>query len=275
VLLAPPVGFGYRITNDNTMSSTFGTTLTASGSTHTMGTWVSLLSTIDEDIYWVWITLTNANTAGTPEQVLVDLGIGPDSSNVTVIAHALSGSCAGAPTAGGRNFIAPLFIPAGTQLWGRCQSSIASNTIVAAVQAWGAPDRPGSFPVVHAWEPEGENLGTSLGTTVTPGASGAQGAYAQMAASAAFDYVGCMFAACCADTTQSVSAYGGAIGIGAATEEDLGLCYWERHTGNEDHASLSIPVFADIPAGTRIAARMSCHTTSDATMSGIAYGLRS
>jgi hypothetical protein len=76
------------------------------------------------------------------------------------------------------------------------------------------------------------------------------------------------------DTSQAATGYSGEVGIGAATEQDLGTCYLCAHNSNEGTSSVSVPVFADIPSGTRLAARMSCNGTADSTFTGIVYGFR-
>lgn len=277
MLLAPPGSFGYYVAADDTPSNPYGVAVTGSGTANTMGSWVSILGTISYDLFWLFVTFTDTNTSATSEQVLADLGIGPDSANVTNIADfLLAGSAANiTQPERPRTYFAPLFVPAGTQLWARCQSNIASNVLDVNVQGWGGPDRPASFPVIHKWEAEGEAAGSSVGTTIVPGASGAQGTYTQMVASSAFDYVGAMMAHACEDTTMTLTSQTGGIGIGAATEQDLGTCYFAVHTTNERIGSESIPVFADIPAATRLAARMSSDIASvDTTQSAIIYGLR-
>jgi hypothetical protein len=241
-----------------------------------MGAWSSILPTITYDLYQLQVIFSGTFTLVTSEQVLVDLGIGPDSSNVTNVADfLLAGSASDLATSQTtpRIYDAPLFIPAGTQLWARCQSNIVSNTVVVNARGWGGPDRPASFPVVFKWEPEGEDAAASIGTAITPG-NAAQGAYTQMTASSAFDYVGAMLSCACQDTTMSSDAYTGGIGIGAATEQDLGTCLDAGFGSSEIINSHSRAVLADIPPSTRIAARMACTAAPDATISAIVYGLR-
>jgi len=275
MLLAPPVAFGYTVATDDTPSTPFGATITASGTANTKGAWASVLATITYDLFYLWVETHDAFTAAASEQVMVDLGIGPDASNVTSIFDNLLSGSSPPITLGTRSSFFPLFVPAGTQLWARCQSNIVSNTVAVNVRAWGGPDRPAAFPVIHKWESEGENLATTLGATITPGATGAQGAYAEIVASSAFDYSALMMARACADTTMGALGYSGGIGIGAATEQNLGTCYSAYHTATEQILDESFAVFCDVPAGTRLAARMSCSAATDATVSGIIYGGRS
>lgn len=274
-LLAPPVGFGYRVATDETPAATYGVTVTSSGSANTMGTWVSVLGTITYDLYWLWILFGDVAVSGASRQMLVNLGIGPDASNVTTVAEFLVAGSAASIALGRRSYAGPLFVPAGTQLWAQCQSPTTSKTMSVNVLGWGGPDRPASFPVVHSWVAEGENAGTSLGTAVTPGTSGAQGSYTQIVASSAFDYVGCTMAHMTDDSTMNAMGISGGVGIGAATEQDLGTCYYAVSTAAEEINSQSVPIFADIPASTRIAARLSLNgITADSNNSVIVHGFR-
>lgn len=274
MLLAPPTTFGYYVAPDEVSDVSPGATVTASGTAHTMGSWTNILSSILYDIFWVEVSLYNASTTATAERVLVDLGIGPDASNVTVIAEFLNANNAhNGMDFGGRRFIAPLFIPAGTQLWARCQSNIVSNTVDVCVRGWGGPDRPANFPVVYLWKAEGENTSGSNGTAITPGTA-AWGAYAQLTAAAALDYCGAMFSHVTDDTTITQNPnYNASLGLGAATEQDVPMLYHMFETSTEQCSSRSIGVYADIPAGLRIAARMFGGGAPNSTITAIAYGL--
>lgn len=276
MLLVPPATLGYQVQNDMIPagSPVMGQALTASASTNTMGSWVSLLSTISYDIWTVVVIFSNSSGAGTPEQIFVDLGIGPDSDNVTVIADSLMAGCGATVNSlpQPRFYNAPLHIPAGTQLWGRCQSTVGSNTVDCAVWAYGGADRPG-FPVIYAWESIGANAGTTLGTTITQG-NGSFGTYAQMTASSANDYVGLLAAETATDGTFTAGVNIMKAGIGAATEQELGPLYWGYHDSSERIPSFTFPVYADIPAGTRIALSAAGAAAGDSGCSAIAYGLR-
>lgn len=277
-LLAPFPTRGYPVQNDMIPTGTpvLGTALTAHTNANTVGSWVSLLSTISYDIHHVWVLFTNASTAGTPEQVFVNLGIGPDSSNVTTIADSLMAGCAFVGNIAGnpRIYNAPLFIPAGTQLWGQCQSTITGgNTVDCAVWAYGGQDLAAGFPNVYAWEAIGANTGTTLGTSITPG-NAAFGSYAELTASCANDYIGLMAAEAFTDASYTSSTYVIKAGIGASTEQELGPCSWSFHDSSERIASHTFPVWADIPAGTRVALSMACSGAPDTGASVVAYGLR-
>lgn len=283
MLFVPTVGWGYQVNNDDSAGSgtTYGTNLTASGSTNTKGTWTAIHSTITYDLYWHRVTFTANGTTATDmqgaaasRQGLIDLGIGPDASNVTVVAENLL--CGSASTFGGqlgRNYLFPLYIPAGTQLWARLQGNVASITCRAAVASYGNPDRSGVFPVIQYIESIGANTGTSVGTSITPGSNGAMGTDIAVDATANSDYCGFFCAMACEDTTMGNLTHVANVLVGADAEEDLGNLTQQSHNSSEFMNSMSWPTFFDCPVGTSVGARASCTGTPDATMSIIAYGM--
>jgi hypothetical protein len=274
LLLPTPPSYSYHVTNDDSpgSSTTYGTTVTA-GTANTKGNWVAIHSTISYDLFKHRVVFTVVNTAVTSEQMLVDLGIGPDTSNVTVVASNLvAGSASNAAGQIGRVYMLPLFIPAGTLLFARCQSNIASNTVLCAVQSWGGSDRPGMGPIVTYIEDIGAATASSTGTAITPGNSGALGSYAQLTAASANDYVGFTLAGGCTNTVITALSQLFSIGIGAATEVDIGTLHYWAGNASEWINAYSDFVPWDVPAGTRIAARGSSTGTADTSQFAVGYG---
>lgn len=276
-VLAPAVGFNYMVTNDDTPPSDtgFGTLLT-NGGANTKGTWVAIHATIDADLFWHHVTFTDLNTTGTNVQGLADLGIGPDSSNVTTVAENLI--CGNAPgaTIGQRTYTFPLFVPAGTQLWGRCQTNLTTpdHTVRCAVSSWGGADRPAAFPVPFLLQSIGANTADSTSSiAVTPGSSGASGTYAQLTASTSLAYIGVMAGHCSTDAAMTpVNGYSVLLGLGASTETELGLTEYATHDTAERIVSAAHPIWWDIPAASRLAAKMTCSGTPDSGCSVVAWG---
>lgn len=281
LLLPAPPAFGYFVTNDDSPSAanTYGTTITASGSTNTKGTWVAVHATVTYDLYLHNITFSSGGVGNASARSQVDLGIGPDASNVTVICENLVADNSGTTGAGsgwlvGGRFYAqiPLYVPAGTQLWARSQSNTASQTVRIAVNSWGAPDHPESFPKISYIESIGESLGTTTGTSITSGASGALGTSTSLGTPT--NNLCAVFYAMSSDTTTMAAVgYVGALTTDAtATVQELGLCATMNGNASEEVRHSSTVIWCDIPSGQTIGGRMSCTGTADATMWGIAYG---
>jgi hypothetical protein len=274
LLLPAPPAFGYFVTNeDSPTGGSYGTAVTC-GAADTKGTWVALLPTISYDLYLHTFTFTEGNVSTFATNIFVDLGIGPDASNVTVKAENLVACNAAPHTQGGRVYHSlPLYVSAGTQLWARAQSSTASQTVRVHAASWGAPDHPESYPKIGFIEALGENTASTTGTAITAGASGALGTATSMG-SFTNDVCAVGMAISSDDASLTAVAYLGAVCTDAtATVQELGICC--------DHKSLSTveairanstPIWCDIPAGQTMSARISCIGVSDSTMWAILYG---
>lgn len=281
LLLPAPPAFGYFVTNDDSpaAANAYGTTLTASGSTNTKGSWTAIHATVSYDLYLHNITFSSGGVGNSSIRNQIDLGIGPDSSNVTVICENLVGDNSGSTGAasgwlpGGRNYYqVPLYVPAGTQLWGRVASNTASQTVRIAVNSWGAPDHPESFPKISYIESLGESTGTTTGTAITAGASGALGTATSLG-SFTNDVCAVFMVGSSDSGTLTAVAYVGALATDAtATVQELGLCFTMNGNASEEVRAQSSVVWADIPSGQVVSARLSCTGTSDASMWAIAYG---
>ena len=281
LLLPAPPSFNYFITNEDSPSAaaSYGTLVTASGTVNTKGSWVAVHSSIAYDLYVHDIFFSAGGVGNASTRNLVDLGIGPDASNVTVKAENLcadntggTGSVAGM-LSGGRVYMqVPLYVSAGTQLWARAQSNTASKTLRVAVCSWGAPDHPESYPKIGFIESLGETLASTSGTAITPGASGALGTSTSLGSFT--NDVCAVFMTMSSDSgTLTAVAYVGALTTDAtATVQELGLCCTMCGNASEEVRCQSTVVWCDIPAGQVVGGRMSCTGTANATMWEMAYG---
>lgn len=275
LLLPAPPAFGYAITNeDSPTGGAFGATVTASASTNTKGSWTAIHATISYDLYVHTINFTEVATSLSSSRLFVDLGIGPDAANVTVVAENLVADNAAPHTQGGRVYHGfPLYIPSGTQLWARCQANTASDTVRVQVSSWGAPDHPESFPKISFIEALGESLGTTTGTAITAGATGTLGTATSMG-SFTNDVCAVSMAIGSDDSSLTAVNYLGAVATDAtATVQELGIaCDHKNLSTVEAVRSNATPIWCDIPSGQTVSARISCTGTSDSTMWAILYG---
>jgi hypothetical protein len=119
-------------------ANTYGTTITASGSTNTKGSYTELTSSTSKAIKGFFITFhgQNALTRATGFY-LVDIAIGAASSEVDIVKNhpnAIRGEDSTSP----RPYISQFFpipIPAGTRLSARLQSNVASATLGVIIHA--------------------------------------------------------------------------------------------------------------------------------------------
>lgn len=133
MLYSPP--HSTLITSSNTTTAAEGTTITASGSTNTKGSWSQIISSTTYDAYGITILLAGVQTtASTWVGMLVDIGIGSSSAEQVLIPNLNAGSVAGlaiASGSGGAMYHFPIYIPSGNRLSARCQSTVASRTCTA------------------------------------------------------------------------------------------------------------------------------------------------
>jgi hypothetical protein len=251
-----------------------GTTLTAAASVDTKGSWTALGAATG--FAYEGITVHLANNNGT-NGYLVDIGIDDGSGNNFVLVPDLSFQCNQASEHNLALFI-PVHIPAGSLMEARVACSAASGTLNCLVVGHSA--NPGGFPgysrVERLFTPA-----TSRGPAIEPGGTiNTKGAWTQMVASTAVDIAG-LFGVVGFNGDRSRAAAAGMlldIGIGAASSEfvlvpNLAL-EWEATWDGPNDVFFS-PVPAEVPSGTRVAARGQCslNTAGDRTVDLALYGL--
>lgn len=172
MLYVPRQGLATIEGNAGTTSAEFGTTLTASGSIHTKGSYSTLIAATAYDSFGISIFLAGTGTvASTNERCLADIAIGAAASEVDIISNLM---CGNTPQWGSaHNYCAsyyfPIFIPAGVRLSGRCQALIASDTVTCYIVLH-------QHPMAAQWYGSrvttyGANTGTSSGVSHTSGST--------------------------------------------------------------------------------------------------------
>jgi hypothetical protein len=206
----------------------------------------------------------------------VDLGVGPDASNVSVIAENL-----GAANVQGIGVVyyLPLYANLKTyRLWARHQNTAASAKIGVQVTYNIGRRSPGSFgELVKKVVGLGAVAASTTGTSITPGAP-SPGAWTEIIASTTERYVGVMASPLFnVDTSLSSALLSFAhVGIGGSGSE-LAVAYnamaqlvWSTA---EQKDAIVLPTFVGIPSGSRLSARVTGSTTADGTNSIMLYGL--
>jgi hypothetical protein len=278
-LVPSHVHHGYFYTNDSDPTGGAGTTLTSSASTHTYGTWTQIGPT-DGLAYAsssVLVELNTGFTAATTRNSYVDIGIGPDSSNVTVIVEKLCGS--GATGNSGKMYYLPLRIPPDVKIWARTQHTTASGTIKINISVMGGNQNPGTFPTVSQIVCLGAVTASTTGTAITIGASGAEGAWTQIVASTTDDYAGLMIGGpFYIDTNMTAGpsyTFDASVG-GSGSELTVGenLTKATIFSAAEDWVSWSVPTMLGIPAAQRLCIRGSCSAASESSISVVLYAFK-
>lgn len=246
-------------------SLTAGTSITTGAASGTKGTAVQLIASTGFDAYWITVIAYAYGNTATDSQGCLDILTGAATEHV-LIPNLLMGFCgtqALGPARGFKRWDFPLYIPAGTRLAAQAAGNRVSTALRVMVFLYGGDGspafRPGSKVVTYG-------VTVPVGTTVVPGASGAEGAWTQITASTTEDH----FALVPSfqpgtDTTLNTLAYALDLGVGAATEEEIAQSYW--FDVNSDEAMVgplnSMPCMQDIPSGTRLVTRVSNSGVND------------
>jgi hypothetical protein len=254
-------------------TSTLGTSVTTGGTEATKGTPAEMIASTAFDAYWVRILASRYGTATVTSAGSMDILIGASTEEV-LIADLLMGFCGGAPV-GGKTWDFPLYIPAGSRLAVQAAGERTATAFQCAVWLYGGDGYP-------PWRPGGKvttyGMGTvPNGTTLTPGATGAEDdAYVEITASTTSDHFAFVPSfQSSADTTTQDRGYAVDIGIGSATEQLIGEYYFQSSV-NEFYAGPlnSMPIFQDVPSGTRLAMRASSSAgTLDANYNGVIHAV--
>jgi hypothetical protein len=273
MLSAPHPHHSYFVTNDSDPTGTAGTSLTSSGTAHTYGSWTQIHAGLTYYSEYVLVNLSNTFANLAVRNAYVDIGIGPDSSNVTVIVEKLCGTGACAVT--GRVYFFPLRIPPDIPIWARVQHTVGSATIGIQFTVFGGNANPATIPAVGRIVCLGATTASTVGTSITVGGTGAEGSWTVITASTTEDYSGLMIGMFTTDTGwTALPAYSLDASIGASGQEltvGENLTQWLLATSNESSVSYSVPTFVGIPVGSRLCVRGSCSSTAETGLSVVLY----
>jgi len=247
-------------------SLTAGSSVTTGGTAATKGTPVQLFASTSFDTYWITINAYAYANAATDSQGAMDILSGAATEEV-LIPNLLMGFCGTQALSLGRGFKTwsfPLYIPAGTRIACQAAGQRVTTAVIVQVYLYGGDALP-PFRVGRKVTTYG--MGTvPFGTTVVPGASGAEGAWTQITASTTephFAFFPSFQAG--TDTTLNTLAYALDLGVGAATELEIAQTY--QFPVNSDEVMLgpipAMPAFIDVPSATRLAMRVSCSGALD------------
>lgn len=237
----------------NTANST-GTTVTASATTNSFGSWASLGQTT---FAWDWLNLVVAQTAASDK--IIDIGLSGDGTNFYVICPDIR--LAGRKSADIIQSIAlPLRVPSGKYVGVRCAASTGSHVLNVAItgSSVGMKGGTGYSRAIALY-----SAGTSRGVAVDPGGTAnTKSGWTELIASteASVDSIYVMVGQN-ADTTRTATATALLdIGVGASSSEFAMIPnIFMRWTTTLDGPQFNVgPIPCYIPAGSRVSARAQC-----------------
>lgn len=240
----------------------WGTRLTASGTPHAKGSWATLVTTT-YDSFGFWLGTAGTSTAATRTDGMIDLGIGTAGSPENIILPEWLCGWRAAPNLGPQMVFIPIFLPRGTILQGRMQALIASDTVdVLVVLNGGASAIPG--PLFSGADAYGTSAASSIGTSHTPGNTGAESTAADLGGTLAKHYGAVMLGlgGTLADTTQTTTAYHWELLVGGVTVAEW---YGITHTTEAVQGPFPpAPFYASLPSGSQLQVRAEASGTAEA-----------
>jgi hypothetical protein len=229
--------------------SSTGTTVTASASLNTKGSWVSL-GQIQKDVCALLVMLNK--TGGTATAIAVDIGVGASGSQVVVVSNLLINCTTSATAVFCSDIFVPVNIPAGASVWARCQASVASATVVASVIVFDGDISTSTG--CAGIDAIGFNASNTTTTSLTSSATAhTKGAYSTVGVTTR-DYCGLVLR--CGSAT-STAAYLCDVAVGDAGVEQIIIPNANARGNSLGAGSFGGSVFLpiSIPAGTRISGR--------------------
>jgi hypothetical protein len=256
-------------------SATPGTSVTTGAASGTKGTTTQLIASTSFDAYWLRVTANSVGLSATGSDCALDILIGAATEDL-LIPNLLAGGAGGdtgSNFAGWKVWDFPLYIPAGSRLSAAAASLRLSAAIRVGVQLIGGdgypPWRVGSKVTTYG-------MGTvPNGTAITPGASGAEGTFTQLTAATSEDHFAFVPSfQCTNDTTMNNRYLQVDLGIGAATEEQIGTWWFGTNAAEAVAGPFdSMPAYQDVPSGTRLAMRASNSGVNDAGYDGVVHAV--
>lgn len=256
-------------------SNDLPTTITASGTANTPGSWVEIIASLDADIDFMVITsCANVASGSVNSSQLCDIATGGVGAETIIVSDLNFGHDNGS---GSRRFTVPAQIPAGTRISARLQSAVASatNTVLIDCFAEGALPLP-FFGTVETLEVDAasshgnivHNIGT--GSTFT--------GWTQIIASTAEDYRGFILGIDGQDTNTGANDFQVLqIGIGGSgSEVPVGACFITSTANELVHwrGGNQIWLPEAIPAGSRVSIRSRGYGAQNAFNMGVClYGI--
>jgi len=248
-----PIDYGL-ISSGNT-----AVTLVQSASTaFTKGAWTEIVASTDHYMDGFYLYLDwRQNT--TRRNMLVDVGIGAASSEVTLISNLKLQQGQGADVI----YFVPFSIPAGTRISVRGQSNAARNVGVAIF-----PANPTFYNKATIYARSTTfliDLATNLGSVYDPGAvRDVKGAYVEIVASAPYDITGIMINLGNNDNTAQINDnWMVDVSVGASSSEHVRIANaFTVGSSDESTEPISLIYPVNIPAGSRLAFRAQSGTNN-------------
>ena len=262
------------ITNSGIVGTTApGTGLPSNATTLLDGAVTEIISAAanTQDSWGIDIWISSTGSAATKAEACVDILIGGATDDV-LIASLICGYSVLMGAA--RHYFFPIHIPQGKRIAATLASVRTSITAQIVITLYGEgvpPWRVGSRVTTY-----GTQINNARGQAVVPAESGAAASVTEMIASSTYNHFAFLPGFQVADDT-TIAAFryiNVGIGVGAATEERIGTWWFSATTAEDMGGPMPfMPLFRDVPAGTRLTLLASNSGTNDAAYDGLIYAV--
>lgn len=239
-----------------------GTSLTPT--TGSKGSWTQVFSSLANETYGLLICVNTNTTSAASRNTVIDIGIGGAGSEIVLVPDLIGGNAIGFTTnGGGLWYYFPVFIPAGTRVAVRAQSTVTTSFRVH-VQAMQQPLNPAMVKAAGFVEAIGAS--GAAGTAVTAGTT-SDGSWTLLGTTARECWwwqVGVQVSS--ADTTHQAAAIHIDLAEGDGTNFNILMDSVPFFVNSNEGGSLGLTLFGcekRVPAGREIYARAQCSTTPD------------
>ena len=256
--------------NQVTTTGSVGTVSTTT--VNTKGAYTQITASTANDVTGVIVHLSTQPSSS--NLIALDIAIGASGSETIIIPNVYTGTqnafC-------DRTEIFPVTIPAGTRIAARGQSAVANDTPGVALTLIDDASLARSGGIIDSY---GFLTASTTGTVIDAGAvANTKGSWVQITSATTSDLAGFCFHLDHDNQTIAASNQGLLdVGIGASGSEVVIISnYAYRHIQTFGAFPTYSPWYSiEIPAGTRIAVRAQCSstTTTDRVLGFILYGLR-
>lgn len=260
-----PDRFIRRQTSAVVSGTQIGPTVTASATPHTLGTWTSVITAAEFDVFLCGVTIRETFASTVDSSCLVNIGVDPaGGTSYTVEIPGILGAGAAASSGGGGFKVMtwfPCFFPKGSQIAAQIQGLVISQTAIVGVTLIGGKNRSNPFPHRARIVSYGADTATSGGTVMANAAIDTKGAWTQLGVDTTRRHSGLVVCTAIGNANVTGGRYLIDVGIDPAGGTTFGVVIgdvWAQIASTEVSYMvdpLSCLVGIDIPVGAAIAAR--------------------
>lgn len=271
-----PAGNLYEANFSGRPATSWGTTVTADSTAHTLGVKAELIASTSFNAQVVAITIHSTFTAATATDCLANIYTGGGGSEVVLIPNLLAGwSNIFTADTNPKKYVFPIFIPAGTRLTADLQAlQTTPKTASIMIELFGGLK---NFWTGTGVEALGVTTANSRGATITPGTA-SEGSFADIGTSTKiYRYVHPMVQGNLADTAITGGGILG-IDIGTGGNPISGLENFLYYTSASEHVGNMFGHFgryATIASGTTLQLRGQASATESDPKDTAIYGVYS